>query len=131
MVLQQIIFVCYNFICMSMSIDLFFRLEYVDYLIRAKSTGKPKEFAERLDLSERSLYDLIHLMKNLGAPIAYCKQKKTYYYTEQGKLNLHFQIEKDNVGVSSQPFNYLNKAVVLFLCVLDLFMETDLIFGVI
>ncbi|MFC5284504.1 hypothetical protein [Pedobacter alpinus] len=62
-----------------MSLQLFNRIEQVDFLISSKSTGKPKEFAKKIGLSERSLYDTINLMKKLGAPILYCKQKKTYF----------------------------------------------------
>jgi hypothetical protein len=29
-------------------------------------------------------------MKKLGAPILYCKQKKTYFYGESGKLLIGF-----------------------------------------
>lgn len=110
-----------------MSIDLFFRLEYVDFLIRSKSTGKPKEFAGKLNVSERSLYDVIQLMKGLGAPIAYCKQKKTYYYTEEGNLILHFQKEKKPANLSSFASIQLGKAVVYCICLFDLFVESDMV----
>jgi predicted DNA-binding transcriptional regulator YafY len=47
------------------------QLEYLDHLIRTKATGTPKNFAERLHLSERQLYRLIEELKDLGLPIYY------------------------------------------------------------
>lgn len=113
-----------------MSLNLFFKLEYVDFLIRSKSTGKPKEFAEKLNVSERSLYDVIQLMKDLGAPILYCKQKKTYYYTEEGNLTFRFQ-KKKALNLTSFSYIQLGKAVVFCLCLFDWFIESDTILWII
>lgn len=66
------------------------RLLYIDYLIRIKSAGSPKQLAIRLSISERSVYELLHLMKELGAPIRYCRLRKTYYYNQKGRFNFKF-----------------------------------------
>lgn len=76
-----------------MSLQVFNRLEQIDYLIACKKTGKPKVLAKRVGISERTLFDFITLMKNLGAPISYCKQLKTYYYIDQGGFNVRFKRE--------------------------------------
>ncbi|PWG78044.1 HTH domain-containing protein [Pararcticibacter amylolyticus] len=66
------------------------RLEVIDYLIKSKSTGTPKRFAERLDISERRLYELLNEMRELGAPISYNRYRSTYYYKEKGGFRLGF-----------------------------------------
>ncbi|MCO5237803.1 MAG: HTH domain-containing protein [Chitinophagaceae bacterium] len=67
------------------------RLESIDRLIRIKGTGTPQCFAKKLGISERTLYEYLAYMKELGAPIEYNKFKGSYYYTEQGGFNFHFQ----------------------------------------
>ncbi|GAB3431235.1 hypothetical protein [Niabella aquatica] len=61
-----------------------------DYICRA-DTGKPKELAIKLKLSESQLYQYINVMKQLGAPIVYCRKKNTYYYTKPGSFSLGFE----------------------------------------
>ncbi len=67
------------------------RVQRMDQLIRRKSTGKPKELAAKLSLSERSLYELINQMKDLGAPIIYSKSRDSYVYTSQVKFDFGFR----------------------------------------
>jgi predicted DNA-binding transcriptional regulator YafY len=68
----------------------FSRLETIDHLIKIKGTGSPKQLARRLNISERSIYDYIELLKMLGAPIRYSKTRRSYYYEADGYLNLKF-----------------------------------------
>ncbi len=69
------------------------RLQTIDRLIRIKGTGTPKQLANRLNISERSLYEFLGLMKDLGAPISYSKQKQSYYYEWDGRFETRFKIE--------------------------------------
>lgn len=64
----------------------FSKLQQADQLIRLKATGTPKEFAERLQVSERALYLLIEEMKSFDFPIDYSKTRGSYYYTEEGRM---------------------------------------------
>ena len=73
-----------------MAIHLFNRLETLDRLISIKSTGKPSCLAKRLGISERALYDFLDLMRDLGAPICYCKIRGSYYYKEPGRFHMRF-----------------------------------------
>lgn len=66
------------------------QIERVDHLIRRKSTGSPKEFASRLDLSERSVYNLLDQMKALGAPIYYCSSQRSYCYRDNVNFTFGF-----------------------------------------
>jgi predicted DNA-binding transcriptional regulator YafY len=72
----------------------FNRLEYLNYLIRLKATGSPDSLAKKLHLSVRTVFGYIDILKSLGAPIAYNKEKETYYYTENGSFYFKFQKDK-------------------------------------
>jgi len=68
----------------------FDRLQNIDRLIRIKATGTPHQFAQRLDISERLLYKYLSTMKELGAPIIYCKNRQSYYYESEGHFDFQF-----------------------------------------
>lgn len=68
----------------------FERLQTIDYLIRIKGTGTPAQLAKRLRISERTLYEFLKMMKDLGAPIEYDRYKESYYYGEKGGFNIKF-----------------------------------------
>lgn len=55
-------------------------MERLHCLIRRKGTGRPKELARRLNISERCLYHLLNEMKAMGAPIYYNKSRRSYCY---------------------------------------------------
>lgn len=67
------------------------RLRSMDRLIRIKGTGTPQYFAKKLGISERTLYEYLSFMKDLGAPIEYNKFRESYYYTSEGGFNFNFQ----------------------------------------
>jgi len=54
--------------------------------VRRKATGSPNEFAHRLTVSKATVHRYINELKNLGAPIDYCKDRKSYYYKEPFEL---------------------------------------------
>ena len=56
------------------------RLERVHELIRRKSTGSPRQLASRLEVSVRTVYEIISTMKDLGGPIYYCHSRQSYCY---------------------------------------------------
>lgn len=60
----------------------------IDALIRSKTTGTPKELAKALNMSERNLYKIIKAMKNLGAPIKYCKKNGRFLYTKEVEFKI-------------------------------------------
>jgi hypothetical protein len=53
--------------------------------------GVDLTLAAKLELSERSLYELINQMKDLGAPIIFSKSRNSYVYTSQGKFDFGFR----------------------------------------
>lgn len=68
----------------------FDRFTRIDQLIARKATGTPQELAERLEISESTLYEYFSVMKDLGAPIKYDKIKNTYYYEVNGRFKIKF-----------------------------------------
>ncbi len=58
-------------------------IERVDNLIKQKSTGTADDLSKRLCVSRRSVYNILELMKSMGAPIEYCQVRRTYYYLYQ------------------------------------------------
>jgi len=68
------------------------KIEQIDQLIRLKATGPPKQLAKRLGISESSLYELLLAMKNMDAPICYCRHRQSYYYEKKVKFHFGFWI---------------------------------------
>jgi predicted DNA-binding transcriptional regulator YafY len=62
----------------------------LDQYIRLKGTGAPPDFARKLGISERSLYEYLKVLKDLGAPIKWSRQDKSYYYSIEGQLRISF-----------------------------------------
>ena len=63
---------------------------WIDHLIRIKGTGTPSELADKIGMSERSTYEYIRLMKEFGAPVVYSRQRKSYYYMQEGTFTIRF-----------------------------------------
>jgi hypothetical protein len=59
-------------------------------LIEVELTGSPKEFADKINVSERTIYNYLEFMKvELQAPIVYNGSKKSYCY--DGECGLKFK----------------------------------------
>ena len=69
-------------------------LQRMDRMIRMRSTGNPEEFASRLGVSERSMYNYLTLLKELGAPLRYSNLNDSYIYLDEGRFSLEY--EKNN-----------------------------------
>jgi hypothetical protein len=72
-------------------------IERLDYLIRRRATGSPKELSSKLELSERQVYNIIHDMKIMGAPIMFCSVRKSYCYEEKVVFKFGFLLEEDAI----------------------------------
>lgn len=55
-----------------------------------EKTGSPSEFANKLDISERQLYNIIDYLKKIDAPIKYQRKTETCYYTTSFDLCWYF-----------------------------------------
>jgi predicted DNA-binding transcriptional regulator YafY len=73
------------------------RLERIDQFIRQERTGTAPEFAGRLEISVRQLYNLIEELKDLGLPIEYCRIRRTFFYRTQCRIVFEIKVnEMDN-----------------------------------
>lgn len=67
------------------------RIKRINQLVKTKSTGNPAQLARRLELSERRIYQLISLIKTLGAPIYFDREYNSYCYSENIEFTFGFQ----------------------------------------
>ncbi|MCH7400788.1 HTH domain-containing protein [Belliella kenyensis] len=74
-----------------MPANYFLRLEYLDELIRKKATGSPKQLAKKFDVSERTIYDYINILRELDAEIFYCSICESYMYKKHGLIDFKFR----------------------------------------
>lgn len=63
------------------------RLKRIDQLVRLKATGNAKQLAARLDVSRASIFRYLDDLKDLGAPVVYCRDNQTYIYEEFFELS--------------------------------------------
>ena len=66
------------------------RLEHMDQLIRFGHTGSAAEFAQKVSLSPSQLKDHLRDMRDLGAPITYCRHRRSYCYNQTGRFQVRF-----------------------------------------
>jgi hypothetical protein len=89
------------------------RIQRLDALIRRKSTGSPKELAQKLGISERWLYIFLdELKQELDCPIRYDRSRRSYVYKEPGSILLNFQRElsdKEGRQIAGGKTTFLNK----------------------
>ncbi|MEM9916693.1 MAG: HTH domain-containing protein [Bacteroidota bacterium] len=63
-------------------------LKRIDSLTRRKATGSPDELSRRLNISRASVYRYIGTLKEeFGAPIDYNKNRRSFYYRDEFRLN--------------------------------------------
>jgi predicted DNA-binding transcriptional regulator YafY len=68
----------------------FYRIAIIDQLIQLENTGNSHQLASTLGIARCTLFNYLNDMKELGAPIEYCRQRNTYYYRDKGFFMLHF-----------------------------------------
>jgi len=64
------------------------RLQQLHSLIDTECTGPPLEIARKMEISERSVYNLLDYLRDYSALIGYDRGRKTYYYKNQFNLEL-------------------------------------------
>ena len=68
--------------------EYLYRIDMMQKLLESRRTGTPGEFAYKLGISRTSLYEMLDEFKSRGAPIAYSKSVKTFYYTEPFEISV-------------------------------------------
>jgi hypothetical protein len=66
------------------------KINQLDYLICEQRTGTPANLGRKIGISERSVFDYLKLMKEMGAPISYSRAKSSYFYQHDGRFNIRF-----------------------------------------
>lgn len=72
--------------------DIINRAERIHRLIRNESTGTPCQFAEKVNLSRRQLYNLLDEFKDFGAEIKYDRTKESFYYVNEFCMEMTVKI---------------------------------------
>ncbi len=68
------------------------KLNQLIQLIKEEKTGNSEELGKQLGLAKRTVYTYLQVLKTeFKAPIDYSKERRTFYFTEKGELNLHWQ----------------------------------------
>ena len=92
----------------------FERIARIDQLIRLKATGSPRALAERLEISESGIYRYIGYMRNLGAPIVFCKSRNSYIYEDMGRFQMGFVVKPMNDYELTDTFGGMEKKLTFF-----------------
>ena len=71
----------------------------IHHFIMQEHTGNPDEFAERLHISRRTLYNILEGLKDRGAYIKYDRTRRTFYYKSE------FDMTITQLSLSSYPVN--------------------------
>lgn len=69
------------------------RIKRMHKLICSEKTGTPNIFARKLCISRSQLYNELELIKELDAPLKYCKKRESYYYETSFELVLSFSLK--------------------------------------
>jgi DNA-binding CsgD family transcriptional regulator len=85
---------------------IFQNLKKFIYLIDRQTTGNPYEAAEKIEVSERTIHNYCHIIRNeLGAPLIYDKYRGTYLFNGNGELVWEW-LEGDNMVTDKQSFKH-------------------------
>ncbi len=66
-------------------------MERIHYLIQQKQTGSAAELAQRLELSRSRTYQILAELRELGAPIKYCRFSKSFIYEYPVVLKIGYE----------------------------------------
>ena len=76
------------------------RVHRIHKLIQREATGTPEEFAEKLNLKRRQLYNILDEFKDYGACIKYNRMRGTFYY--DNNFEVLVQINVDSLSNQEQ-----------------------------
>lgn len=86
------------------------RIERMHRMIRFKRTGTPESFAQKMGVSQSMIYVLIKELKQLGAPIVYCRYRESYEYLYPVEFRAGF--ETPSMTASEMQATYGGGAVI-------------------
>ena len=63
------------------------KIKYFIHLVEKERTGSAKDAAEKLGISDRTIFNYVNVLKTqLNAPIFYNREKKSFVFNEEGEL---------------------------------------------
>ena len=63
------------------------KIKHFIHLVEKERTGCAKVAAQKIGISERMVFNYVHILKNkLNAPINYNRNKQTFVFSENGRL---------------------------------------------
>jgi len=70
------------------------RLQYLDEMIRKKSTGPPERLAARLGISRSQLYNLISYLNDIGMDVKFSRRLNSFHYVcKEKEIEINFSIK--------------------------------------
>jgi hypothetical protein len=81
-------------------LDTIDRLIHIHNLIQRRSTGPPDEFAAKLHLKRRQLYNVLEQFRDCGAIIKYSRISSSFYYVNN--FEIHIEIKADSIDVRKE-----------------------------
>ncbi|WPO80235.1 hypothetical protein [Flavobacterium sp. KACC 22761] len=88
-------------------------MKKIHKLICGEKTGAPIAFARKLHLSRSQLYNELEVIKELDAPIKYCKKRETFYYETPFELVLSYSFKIIKNDESKEIFGGTNLRPIL------------------
>lgn len=70
------------------------KIERIDQLIRLNATGNAHTLADKLNITERTVFRILNQLKELGCPIYFNKAKNSYCYEYEGHIVIKFEETK-------------------------------------
>lgn len=71
-------------------------IERIDQLIKMKATGNATQLASRVGVSRSTIFEILDVMKAMGAEIEYSKTKISFYYKTEKVLAIGF-VDKSKI----------------------------------
>ncbi|MEL6971289.1 MAG: helix-turn-helix domain-containing protein [Bacteroidota bacterium] len=78
-------------------VERLYLLDRLHRLIRRKGTGTPGELANRLEVSKRTVFNHLNILRELGANICYCNERCSYFYESDIVFNFIPTIDTDQI----------------------------------
>lgn len=71
------------------------KIAYFHSLIMNECTGTAEKFAEKLNVSRATIYNIIEEMKSFNIEIGYSRTRETYYYKHPHRVKITISIQQD------------------------------------
>ncbi len=67
------------------------KISYLDFLIRTRNTGRALDLAVKIGVSERTIFNYLSELRDLGVPVSWSVNEKSYIYEDPGQILFCFR----------------------------------------